>query len=68
MDGYELLSRIRSEMPESIRRIPAIALTAFANAEHKERSKLAGYQAHVSKPVAVPDLISIVARVVKEKL
>jgi PAS domain S-box-containing protein len=68
MDGYQLLSKIRSEMPEPVRHIPAIALTAYANVEHKERSKLAGYQAHVSKPVALPDLVSILARVVKEKL
>jgi PAS domain S-box-containing protein len=68
MDGYELLSKIRSEMPKGLRDIPAVALTAFANAEHKEKSKLAGYQAHVSKPVAVPDLISVLSKVVKNKL
>ena len=67
MDGYELLSRIRSEMPETLRDIPAVALTAFAAAEHIEKSRLAGYQAHVSKPVAIPDLISVVSRVLKEK-
>jgi PAS domain S-box-containing protein len=68
MDGYELLLKIRSEMPEKLRNIPAVALTAFATAEHKEKSKLAGYQAHISKPVAVPDLISVLARVAKNKL
>lgn len=68
MDGYELLSKIRSEMPENLREIPAVALTAFANAEHKEKSRLAGYQAHISKPVAVPDLISILSRVAKGKM
>lgn len=67
MDGYELLSKIRSELPEDLRDIPAVALTAFANVEHKERSKLAGYQAHVSKPIAVPDLISIISRVARDK-
>jgi PAS domain S-box-containing protein len=67
MDGYELLSRIRSEMPETLRDIPAVALSAYANAEHKERSKRAGYQAHISKPVAIPDLISVLSRVVKNK-
>ena len=68
MDGYELLSRIRSELPEDLRDIPAVALTAFANVEHKERSKLAGYQAHVSKPIAVPDLIAIISRVARDKI
>jgi CheY-like chemotaxis protein len=68
MDGYELLLRIRSELPEDLRDIPAVALTAFANVEHKERSKLAGYQAHVSKPIAVPDLIAIISRVARDKI
>ena len=67
MDGYELLSRLRSEMPGTLRDIPAVALTAFATEEHKERSRLAGYQAHISKPIAIPDLISVLSKVVKEK-
>jgi PAS domain S-box-containing protein len=66
MDGYELLTKIRSELPEESRDIPAVALSAFASIEHREKSKLAGYQAHVAKPVAVPDLISILARVVRD--
>ena len=67
MDGYELLSRIRSELPERLRDIPAVALTAFANAEHQERSRRAGYQAHISKPVAIPDLVSILSRVARNR-
>jgi CheY-like chemotaxis protein len=65
MDGYELLSKIRSEFPEQLRNIPAVALTAFANAEHQERSRRAGYQAHVAKPVTIPDLVSILSRVAR---
>ena len=68
MDGYELLSKIRSEMPEKLRDIPAVALTAFANAEYEEKSRLAGYQAHIAKPVAVSDLISVLSRIVKHKI
>ena len=67
MDGYELLLRLRSEMPKTLRNIPAVALTAFATEEHKERSRLAGYQAHISKPIAIPDLISVLSKVVREK-
>jgi PAS domain S-box-containing protein len=67
MDGYELLSKIRAEMPERVKRIPAVALTAFATVEHKEKSKLVGYQAHISKPVAVSDLVSVLSRVAREK-
>jgi PAS domain S-box-containing protein len=64
MDGYELLSKIRSEFPEELRNIPAVALSAYANIEHREKSKRAGYLAHVSKPVALPDLVSVLAKVV----
>jgi len=63
IDGYELLSRIRSEIPPELRNIPAVALSAFAGSEHREKSRLAGYLAHISKPVAVSDLISVLAKV-----
>jgi len=67
MDGYELLAKIRSEFPEDVRNIPAVALSAFANAEHRTRSKLAGYQAHIAKPVALPDLVSVLAKVARSR-
>jgi len=62
IDGYELLSKIRSEIPE-LRNIPAVALSAFAGSEHKEKSRRAGYLAHIAKPVTIPDLISVLAKV-----
>ena len=64
MDGYELLSKIRSEFPEELRNIPAVALSAYANIEHREKSKRVGYNAHVAKPVALPDLVSALAKAV----
>ena len=67
IDGYELLTRIRSELPENLRNIPAVALTAYANDDHLEKSKQAGYQAHIAKPVAVPQLISILSQVIRKQ-
>jgi CheY-like chemotaxis protein len=63
-----LLSKIRSELPEDMRDIPAVALTAFANVEHREKSKQAGYQAHISKPVTISDLVSVLSRVARRGL
>jgi PAS domain S-box-containing protein len=63
MDGYQLIRTLRAE--ESRReRIPALALTAFARAEDRKRSLVAGYQAHLAKPFDVGELILVVADLV----
>jgi CheY-like chemotaxis protein len=40
---------------------PAIALTAYVRAEDRQRSLLAGYQAHLAKPVESGELWALVA-------
>jgi PAS domain S-box-containing protein len=63
MDGYQLIRTLRAA--ESRReRIPALALTAFARAEDRKRSLVAGYQAHLAKPFDVGELILVVADLV----
>ena len=42
-------------------RLPALALTAFARAEDRKRSLIAGYQAHLAKPFDVGELILVIA-------
>ena len=61
MDGYEFLRGVRRLPAEEGGRTPAIALTAFARAEDRQRALRAGYQAHVTKPAEAAELISIVA-------
>ncbi len=57
-DGYELLRELRArDIPT-----PAIALTAFARPEDRERLLAAGFQGHVAKPVEPADLVEAVAR------
>jgi PAS domain S-box-containing protein len=64
MDGYQLIRALRAT--ESRReRIPALALTAFARAEDRKRSLVAGYQAHLAKPFDVGELILVVADLVE---
>jgi signal transduction histidine kinase/CheY-like chemotaxis protein len=63
VDGYELIRRVRAL--SGIEGIPAIALTAYARAEDRERSLQAGFQVHVAKPVEPARLAVIVAQLVR---
>jgi PAS domain S-box-containing protein len=63
VDGYELLRQLRTLGDERLRRVPAIALTAFARAEDRTRALLSGFLAHVAKPVEAPELVATVAAV-----
>ena len=64
MDGYALIRRVRG-LSSPMRSIPAIAVTAYARAEDRQRSLLAGYQMHISKPVETPELIAAIASLLK---
>jgi PAS domain S-box-containing protein len=63
MDGYEFLRRVRALPTGSGKKVPAIALTAFARSEDRTRTLMAGYQVHISKPVSPSELIASVASV-----
>jgi PAS domain S-box-containing protein len=57
-DGYELIHRVRQL--EGGRSVPAAALTALARSEDRMRALKAGFQTHVTKPVAPAELIAVV--------
>ncbi|HEV2801277.1 MAG TPA: PAS domain S-box protein [Pyrinomonadaceae bacterium] len=59
-DGYALLRRVRALSPEEGGRIPAIALTAYAQEHDRMRALLAGFQVHVAKPVNPPEFVAVV--------
>ena len=63
VDGYELLRRVRALENARGRRIPAIALTAFARSEDRTQALRAGFLVHVSKPVEPSELVATVASV-----
>jgi CheY-like chemotaxis protein len=46
-DGYVLLARLRAKYPD----LPAIAVTAHARQEDRERALSAGFNLYVAKPV-----------------
>jgi len=56
MDGYEFIRQIRLRF--NSRQLPAIALTAYARQEERDKALLAGFQKHVAKPVSAAELIS----------
>jgi CheY-like chemotaxis protein len=59
-DGYSLIKRIRRLDRTEGGAMPAIALTAFARTEDRARALLAGFQAHIGKPVDAGELLATV--------
>ena len=59
--GYELVRRVRQQEKGGGRRMPAIALTATANAEERIRALAAGFQLHLPKPIEPDELVVSVA-------
>lgn len=60
-DGYMLLKRVRAS--ENGSQIPAIALTAYARIEDRERAIAAGFQDHLAKPIELEQLIKAVIKI-----
>ena len=60
-DGYDLIRKIRALTPESGGKTPAIALTGYAGAVDESKAYAAGYQFHMTKPVALRELTETVA-------
>jgi PAS domain S-box-containing protein len=61
LDGYELMRRVRQLDSNREGPIPAIAVTAYARAEDRQRSLLAGYQMHLAKPIEARELVAGIA-------
>jgi PAS domain S-box-containing protein len=60
-DGYVFIREVRRLDPLRSRPIPAVAITAYARAEDRQRSLLAGFHMHLSKPVEARELIASIA-------
>jgi len=67
MDGYELIRTIRSGWPLESIKIPAVALYAIANTGDGNGSSQPGHTAHISRPEAVQDLVSILAALANKR-
>jgi CheY-like chemotaxis protein len=64
-DGYQFIRKVRTLAEGRGAKLPAIALTAFARSEDRQRAMLAGFDMHISKPVRPAELIAVVARMTR---
>ena len=64
MDGYTLIEHIRSLSPQDGGQIIAIALSAYAREEDRQRALASGYQAYLTKPLNPLRLVQTVTEFV----
>jgi PAS domain S-box-containing protein len=62
--GLTLIERIRGLEDPQLRRIPAVALTAYASAADRHQALAGGFQGHLVKPIDPVDLVNAVAAVI----
>ncbi len=64
VDGYEWIKQVRMLGLDAGGATPAVAMTALGRPEDRRRAMLAGFQAHVAKPVDAGELIAVLAMLV----
>jgi signal transduction histidine kinase/AmiR/NasT family two-component response regulator len=60
-DGYALLARLRAQDRARGTKTPVIALTGFADEDHRKRVVEAGFDLHLTKPVPLDELVVAVS-------
>ena len=60
MDGYEVARRIRADLQE--KRPLLVAITGYGLPEDRNRSRAAGFDMHLVKPVDTATLADVLAR------
>ncbi len=61
-DGYALIGKLRALPVEEGGETPAIALTAFASSQDRQKALESGFHVHLAKPVEPVELARMVAR------
>ena len=61
MDGFEFISTVRQSDDETVREIPAAALTAFARSDDRTKALNCGFELHLAKPVDPAELVAAVS-------
>jgi signal transduction histidine kinase len=64
LDGYGVASRVRAALPNA--RLRLVAMSGYGRPADRARSLEAGFDAHLTKPVAPEALLDILADVVRE--
>lgn len=65
-DGYQMIRELRQREKARGYSTPAIALTAFAQKEDRQRALEAGYQEHLPKPVESDRLVEVIGELVQK--
>jgi CheY-like chemotaxis protein len=60
-DGFSLIRRVRERPRQRGGHTPAIALSAYARDQDRNRALATGYQVHLAKPAAIGQVISAIA-------
>ncbi|MGL4621094.1 response regulator [Chroococcidiopsis sp.] len=63
-DGYTFIQKVRALPPEQGGQIPAIALTAYAREQDRDRAIAAGFQIHLAKPVVTDELVEAIGQLI----
>ena len=66
MNGYQATGKIRAMKREDAKTIPIIAMTANAFTEDRIKSKKAGMNAHISKPINAEKVIDTLDKLVRK--
>jgi CheY-like chemotaxis protein len=66
-DGYAFIRQVRACSTGAVARIPAIALTSLARETDRTDALKAGFQLHLTKPIAPPALVEAVARLAQNR-
>ena len=59
VDGYEIARTLRAD--DALRSTRLVALSGYAQPEDKRRAREAGFDAHLSKPPSLDNLIASLA-------
>lgn len=63
-DGYSLIRKIRASESPSRKRLPAVALTAYATEQDRNRALEAGYDEHLTKPIEPDRFVAVLAKLI----
>ena len=66
MDGYEAARAIRALSNRSVAKVPIVAVSANAFEEDKRRSSESGMNAHIAKPVRIPELMEVIESLLRD--
>ncbi|MHC5862837.1 response regulator, partial [Nostoc sp.] len=60
-DGYSLIRQVRELEALAGGQIPAVAITAYATEQERQRAIDAGFQMHLAKPIDLTQLVLMIA-------